>query len=125
MTDFNVTAQVPANEKKGTKQLGPCTVTVQTGKDAKEMVQLFGDEAVKSNAEANWAVTLQSNIRSGLKRGETPQEIQARLKDAKMGIAQKGVKIDPVKAYINKFASATPEDQKKMLAQLQKRAAEK
>jgi len=125
MTDFNVTAQVPANEKKGTKQLGPCTVTVQTGKDAKEMVQLFGDEAVKSNAEANWAVTLQRNIRSGLKRGETPQEIQARLKDAKMGIAQKGVKIDPVKAYINKFASATPEDQKKMLAQLQKRAAEK
>jgi len=123
--DMDVTAQVPANEKKGTKQLGPCTVTVQTGKDVKEMVQLFGDEAVKSNAEANWTVTLQSNIRAGLKRGETPQDIQTRLGTAKMGIAQKGVKIDPVKAYINKFASATPEDQKKMLAQLQKRAAEK
>ena len=122
---ITATAKVPANEKKGTKELGPCTVSVNTGKDTKEMVALFGDEAVKSNAEANWIVTLQSNIRAGLKRGETPDQIQARLADAKMGVAQKGAKVDPVQAYLAQFQTATPAEQQKMLADLQKRAATK
>jgi len=86
------------------------------------MEQLFGAEAVKTNAEANWIVTLQGNIRAGLRRGETPEQIQIRLKDAKMGIAQKGAKVDPVQAYLAQFQTASPEDQKKMLAELQKRA---
>ena len=119
---MTATAQVPANEKKKTPQLGPCTVTVTTGKDLKEMEQLFGGEAVKSNAEANWIVTLQGNIRAGLRRGETPEQIQARLKDAKMGVASKGAKVDPVQAYLAQFQTASPEEQKKMLAELQKRA---
>ena len=120
---MTATAQVPANEKKKTLQLGPCTVTVTTGKDLKEMEQLFGGEAVKSNAEANWIVTLQGNIRAGLRRGETPEQIQTRLKDAKMGVASKGAKVDPVQAYLAQFQTATPEVQKEMLAELQKRAA--
>lgn len=123
MESLTVAAKVPANEKKGTKELGPCTVSVNTGKDAEEMIQMFGSEAVKSNAEANWAVTLQSNIRSGLKKGETTEQIQARLKDAKMGVAAKGAKVDPVQAYLAQFQSATPANQKKMLAELGKRAA--
>jgi hypothetical protein len=121
--ELSVTAQVPENKKKGTPQLGPCTITVKSGENAEEMIQMFGTEAVKSNADANWIVTLQSNIRSALKRGEDPATIQARLKDAKMGVAQKGVKVDPVQAYLAKFGSATPEEQQKMLAELQKRAA--
>lgn len=120
-----VTAQVPANEKKGTPQLGPVTIEVTTGATAAEMIQLFGDEAVKSNADANWDVTLQSNMRSGLRRGETQEQIRARLNSAKMGVAMKGIKVDPVQAYLAKFQSATPEEQKKMLAELQKRAAAK
>ena len=120
---MTATAQVPANEKKKTPQLGPVTITVTTGKDLKEMEQLFGGEAVKSNAEANWIVTLQGNIRAGLRRGETPEQIQTRLKDAKMGVASKGAKVDPVQAYLAQFQTATPEEQKKMLAELQKRAA--
>lgn len=122
MSELSVAAKVLANKEKGTKELGPCTVTVKTGKDAEEMILLFGSEAVKTNAEANWAVTLQSNIRAGLKKGETQEQIQARLKDAKMGVATKGVKIDPIQAYIAKFQGATPQEQKKMLADLNKRA---
>lgn len=122
---MSVTAQVPANKEKKTAQLGPCTVTVNTGKDAKEMEQMFGSEPVKSNANANWSVTIQSNIRAGLRKGETPQQIQVRLKDAKMGIAQKGAKVDPVQAYLAQFQGATAEEQAKMLAELQKRAAKK
>ena len=121
--DLTATAKVPANKEKGTPELGPVTITVKTGKDLKEMVQMFGEEAIKSNAEANWVVTLQGNIRAGLRRGETPEQIQARLANAKMGVAQKGVKVDPVQAYLAKFQSATPEEQQKMLAELKKRAA--
>lgn len=120
---MQVTAQVPG---KGDKPgLGPCTVTVTTGKDATEMIKLFGAEAVKTNAEANWKVTLQANIRAGLKRGETPEQIQARLGSSKMGVAAQGAKVDPVQAYYATFQSATPEEQAKMLAELQKRAAAK
>lgn len=118
-----IAARVPADKKKGISELGPVTVEVTTGATAQEMIQMFGDEAVKSNAEANWRVTIQSAIRSALKRGETPEQIQDRLKDAKMGVAMKAVKIDPIRAYLAKFQSATPEEQKKMLAELQKRAA--
>ena len=123
MTKLTVTAKVPANKEKKTAELGPCTIVVNTGKDEIEMVQMFGAEAVKSNAEQNWIVTLQSNIRAGLKKGETPEQIQARLKDAKMGIAAKGIKVDPIQAYLASFQSATPAEQKAMLAELSKRAA--
>lgn len=123
---LTVTAKVPAKaavgDKPATPELGPCTVMVQTGKDDKEMVQMFGGEAVKTNAEANWSVTLQGNIRSGLRKGETPDQIAARLKDAKMGVAQKGIQVDPVQAYLAKFQGATPDEQKKMLDELQERA---
>jgi hypothetical protein len=124
---LTVTAKEPAKAASGDKpaipELGPCTIIVNTGQDSKEMEQLFGSEAVKTNAEANWTVTLQGNIRSGLKKGETPDQIAARLKDAKMGVAQKGVQIDPVQAYLAKFQGATPEEQQKMLKDLQTRAA--
>ena len=122
---LSVTAQVPANEKKGTKQLGPVTINVKTGKDVKEMIEMFDNDSVKSNAEANWIVTLQSNIRAGLRRGETADQIQARLADAKMGVASKGVKIDPVQAFLAKFQASTPAEQQQMLADLKKRAAAK
>ena len=120
---LSVTAKVPANKKKGTKELGPATIVVNSGKTAKEMIEMFGDDAVKTNATANWVVTIQSNIRAGLKKGETQEQIQARLADAKMGVAAKGVKVDPIQAYLATFQSATPEEQKKLHADLQKRAA--
>lgn len=125
--NLTVTAKVPAKAATGDKaaipELGPCTIIVSTGKDEKEMTQMFGDEAVKTNAEANWSVTLQGNIRSGLRKGESPDQIAARLKDAKMGVAQKGVQVDPVQAYLAKFQGATPVEQQKMLAELKSRAA--
>ena len=124
---LTVTAKVPAKKAAGDKpampELGPCTIIVSTGKDIKEMEQLFGSEAVKTNAEANWCVTLQGNIRTGLKKGETPDQIAARLATAKMGVAQKGVQVDPVQAYLAKFQGATPAEQQKMLAELKSRAA--
>lgn len=120
---LTITAQVPANKEKGTPQLGPVSIVVETGATAAEMIKMFGDEAVKTNALANWIVTLQANVRAGLKRGETQEQLQGRLGSAKMGMAQKGVKVDPVQAYLAQFQNATPEDQQRMLKELQKRAA--
>jgi hypothetical protein len=127
MESLSVVAKVP--EKKNadgsikTAQLGPVTITVQTGATAAEQIALFGDKAVKSNADANWVVTLQANIRSRLSRGETQEQIQAVLAGAKMGVAVKGEKVDPVQAYLAMFANATPEKQKEMLAELKAKAA--
>ena len=119
-----VEAKVPESKEKGTKEMTG-TVTVQTGETLEEMVQMFGAEAVKSNAESNWIVTLQSAVRAGLRRGETQEQIQARLGNAKMGVKVVGAKVDPYQAYIAMYASATPEAQKKMIAELQARATKK
>jgi hypothetical protein len=121
MKDITIEAKVPANKEKGTKEMHG-TATVQFAENLDEARKAYGEEAILTNALANWKVTLQSNIRAGLKRGETPEQIAARLKDAKMGVAQTGAKVDPVQAYLAKFASATPEEQQKMLADLKKRA---
>lgn len=123
-TSLQVTAKIPANAKKGTPQLGPATVTVSSGATAKELIEMFGDEAVRTNAVANWIITLQSGIRAGLVKGETQEQMQARLGSAKMGISNKGVVVDPEKAYTAQFMAATPEDQDKMIKELIKRAAE-
>lgn len=102
---------------------GPFTIEVVTGNTAEEMIALFGGEAVKTNAESNWTVTLQSGMRSGMKKGETQEALQARLGSAKMGMATRGAVIDPVQVYLAQFASATPEKQAEMMAELKKRAA--
>ncbi len=120
---LSVAAKIPANKEKGTPELGPVTITVNNGASAKEQIEMFGDEAVKSQSTGAWVVTLQGNIRAGLKKGNTQEQIQSRLKDSKMGVASKGVKVDPVQAYLAQFQSETPEGQQKMLAELQKRAA--
>jgi len=115
MKDMVVQAKDPKSGKTA-------QVTVKTGSNAGEMIQMFGDEAVASNANSNWTVTLQGSIRAGLRKGETQEQLQARLGGAKMGVKVSGAKIDPKQAYLAAFASATPEEQAKMLKELQQRA---
>lgn len=123
MKKETISAMVPA--KGEAPQLGPVSIEVNVGETATESIQMFGDDAVNSNALANWRVTVQGAIRSGLKKGETAAAIQARLADAKMGVSVKGAQVDPVQAYLATFAAATPEKQKQMLAELQARAGKK
>jgi hypothetical protein len=122
MKDFQVQAKVPANKAKGTPELGPATIIVKTGENVEEMKKMFGDEAVVSNANANWKVTLQSSIRSALKRGETQEQMQARLGAAKMGVAVAKAAIDPKQAWLASYQAATPAERKKMKAELLKQA---
>ena len=118
-----IKATVPKNEKEGVKEDITATLTVDYAENVAEAVKLYGEEAILSNAFANWRVTLQSNVRAGLKKGETPAQIQTRLGGAKMGVAALGPAVDPVAAYVAAFHSATPERQKQMLAELQSKVS--
>lgn len=127
MKDFTVSAKVP--EKKDPKtgavitKAMEATVVVKTAENLKEAGELFGESAVLSNMNANWRVTLQGNIRAGLRKGESPEDISKRLASAKLGVASTGGAVDPQAAFIAKFKSSTPEQQAKMLKDL-KAAAE-
>jgi|GEM_PF-5813258 len=128
MKEITVQATVP--EKKDAEgnvtqvAVGPFSINVQSGETAAELISMFGDDAVKTNAISNWIVTLQANMRSGMKKGESVEALQARLGNAKMGVATTGVKVDPKQAYLAMFQNATPEKRKEMLEEL-KLAAQK
>ena len=129
MKKLTITANVP--EKKDAagvvtqKAIGPYSITVDMGETAAESIKMFSDAAVNSNAEDAWVVTLQSTMRGGMKKGETQSALQARLGTAKMGVSNKGVRVDPTQAYLAQFESATPDEQAKMLAELRERAKKK
>lgn len=118
MKKETISAQLP-------KQNLSAAVAIDFPENLKELVAIAGEEAVLTNALANWRVTLQANIRGGLVRGETQEAIQARLAGAKMGVAVRGAKVDPIQAFMAQFASSTPEKQKELMAEITKRAAKK
>jgi len=124
MKKVGVEAKVPENKEKGTPEMS-AIVQINYAENIKEAVEMFGEEALLTNAFANWRVTIQSNIRGGLRKGHTPESIATRLMGAKMGIAATGAKVDPVQAYIAVFQNANPEEQKKMLSELSAKAAKK
>ena len=123
MKKLQVTAQVP--EKKDAegniiqKAIPPATIEVEYGETATESIQMFGEEPMNSNAFANWKVTLQNNIRSGLKRGETQEQLQARLGGSKMGVAATKTQVDPEASYKAKFQAADPKERQRMIKELQ------
>ena len=124
-----VEATVPerkdASGKIVQQKVGPYTLSVETGVTAEESIKMFGPDPVKTNSDANWRVVLQGNMRGGMKKGESQAQLQARLGAAKMGVAAKGIKVDPIEAYAAMFMAGTPAEQKKMMEDLMKRAATK
>ena len=126
MKDLTIVANVPERKENGkvvTKALDG-SVTVKFPESLKEAKEMFGEEACLSNMQKSWTVTLQSNIRSRLRKGIPATQIATDLAAAKMGVASVGAKIDPQAAFIAKFKMATPEGQAKMIAELKAAAAE-
>jgi len=103
--------------------LGPVTVEVDFYETLDEAKEAGKEEALISNAFANGRVTIQSGIRSALKRGEAPEEIINRYASWQLGVAQTGGKIDAEAAYRAKFLAASPEERKGMIEMLRKLAA--
>jgi len=119
MKKMTVDATLPKNEKKGIKEEKKASVTVNYGDTALETIKLFGDEAVNTNAFANWRVTIQAGIRRALEKGKSAAEIALSFKDAKMGVATTTGAADPVEAAAAKFLTMTPEEQSSYIKRLQ------
>lgn len=128
MSKINVVANVPEKkegDKVVQKAIGPFTISVDCPDTAAAMIKEFGDEVVKSNAVANWIVSIQGNMRSQMKKGANQAQIQATLGSSKMGVVTKGIKVDPEQAFITLFENSDPEKQAKLLAELKAKAQKK
>ena len=107
----DVTAKAP---KVGSE----ATVVVQYAETLEEAKEMFGEEAVLSNAFANWRVTLQANIRSKLTSGKTPEQVAEELATAKMGVAATGGKVDTTAAFMAKFKAADENEKAELIKML-------
>lgn len=99
-------------------------IMVNYGENVAESVEMFGDDAVNSNALANWIVTLQAGIRRAHSAGKTDDEIQELLGNAKMGVAVSGGRVDPIQASLAKFKTMNAGEQADYLDKLRAAAAE-
>jgi len=99
-------------------------VLVNYGATVEESIEMFGAEAVNSNALANWVVTLQAGIRRAHSAGKTDEEIQEVMGNAKMGVAVSGGRVDPIQASLAKFKTMNEDERAEFLDKLRAAAAE-
>ena len=99
-------------------------VLINFGETAEESIEMFGGEALNSNAFANYRVTVQAGIRRGHEANKTDEQIADEFADAKMGVALTGAAVDPIQASLLKFKTMTPEGQADYLEKLKAAAAE-
>lgn len=113
-----VTARSPKFERE-------TTVNVNYGENCDESVEMFGAEAVNSNAFANGVVTIQAGIRSGHKAGLSDEAIQKKYDDWKLGvaIAKTGGAIT-VEAMLAKTKTMTEDELADYIALLRQQAAD-
>lgn len=116
--------EVSAVAKNEGVEVGSATVLVNYPTTVEEALSSgITEEALLSNAFANWRVTLQSAIRTRLKAGKTQEDIQTEMADAKMGVTMSGgTKVDPQAAFLAKFKNADPEEQAELLKMLKQAA---
>jgi hypothetical protein len=128
MKKMQVSATVPEKKdaagKVTQKKVGPFAVSVDFPTTLDEAKKMYGEEAVLSNAFANWRVTIQAGMRTAMKAGSDQTALQSKYSNAKMGVATTG-QIDPTAAFTAQFRSAPPEKQAEMLKMLQAAAAGK
>ena len=103
-----------------------CSVrcAVNYGATAEDSIEMFGAEAVNSNAFANARVTIQAAIRRMHDAGKSDEEIQTAMDTWKMGVAVSGGRVDPIQASLAKFKTMSPEEQEAYLGALREAAAQ-
>jgi len=128
MQQKEVTAKVPAGKDKegnATPEYGPVTVIVDFPESFEEALGWASEEAILTNAFANWRVLMQSGIRTALRAGKSEDQIQSECEKMVLGVArQGGGRVDVQAAFIAKFRTSTPEVQAEMLATLREAAQE-
>ena len=107
--------------KNGKEADAPSASINWTGPETiEEAIQMFGGEAVLTNAISNFTVTMQSRIRSMIKAGKTPDEMQAALGSLAMGVQMPRSAADPLATLKAKLPSMTEEQKKALIAELRK-----
>ena len=109
---------VTAKNGKG-EDAASTSVTLQFPENLSEAVDLYGEEAILTNAKASWVITLQSAIRRMKAAGKSDEDIQKACAEAKMGVAMERVS-DPVASMKAKFANMNDDEKAAFLAELQK-----
>ncbi len=112
-----ITVSAKAPREDGTSMEG--VATVPWGEIPEETVEMYGGEAVDSNALASATVTIQGGIRRMLRAGKTPEEIQTTFGDWKLGVAIARVS-DPTAAIMAKWPSMSEEERAEFLQKLKK-----
>ena len=108
---ITVKATDPGKEKgQQVREARTAEIEVQTAETAKEAINMFGDEAVLSNANSNWVVTLQAGIRRMLVAGKSLEEIQKEIGDSKMGVSRARTGVSAKNAIKKQWANWSPEE---------------
>lgn len=112
---------IKAQSKKN-PELGTAEVTYDFGGTVEAAIEKFGADVVYANFVRAATITAQSVMRRLLETGKNAEEIAQTMAEWKPGVAFKR-SADPVSSVLSKFSSLSPEEQKALIKQLQKRAA--
>ena len=114
-----VTKEVSATATMEDGSKVPVTVSVPWYETMEEAnADGVSEEAILSNAFANFRVTLQSSLRARIKQGKSQDKIQEEFSTAKIGVAMQKAKVDPMDVVLNKIKNGTEEERKALLDML-------
>lgn len=101
-------------EVKASPELS-ASVEYDFGETAEVMIKRYGDETVKSNARAQFIISLRRIVRDLLGKSKTVAEIQEHIKGWKPTLAKARTPKDPVATAVTLVAGMTDEQKKEFL----------
>jgi hypothetical protein len=118
-----MTIQISAKKQIDNEEKS-AVINYDFGETLEEASKMFGAEVVFTNFRANAKITAQAAIRRMLEKGMTQEQIQEKMAGWKPGVAI-DTSVDPLTAMMAKYATMSPEDQKKFIEDLKKAAVKK
>lgn len=97
------------------------TVKIPYAETAADLIKMFGDGAVFSNATAKFKAAVRTSIKAAVKAGIKPADIQARFANVKMAASLRRPKMTARQKLVSAFSTATPEEQQAILMELREK----
>lgn len=114
-----INATLPSTNKKNTTGADiNASVQYDLGDNLQDAVNKFGEEAVFTAFKADATVGLQSNMRSWMGAGLSPEQIQEKADAWKPGVRTVGPRKSPKEKIETEFAKLSPEEKLAYLEQL-------
>lgn len=112
---IRVNAKAPKVDKENPPE---ATIELETGATAQELIELYGDEPVKTNALSKFVIKIQDRIRKLLEAGKTQDEIQATLADMRMDTVTRMPGMSKKDKVQKLYSEMSAEDRKELLKAL-------